>query len=395
MQKDLDLFFSNYLAKQSIFLNKKALQPAYTPEDILYREEQTLQIAEVIAPALRGEKPSNLFIYGKTGAGKTLTTRHVSDQAAAHSGKLKFCHINCKMKKVADTEYRLILQLCQEFGKNLPTTGLPTDELYKALFSAIAKEEKTVMIILDEVDQLVKKCGDEILYNLTRINEEVKGAQVSIIGISNDLTFLENIDPRAKSSLCDEEIIFPPYNAIQLQGILSERAKQAFQDSVVEVGVVEKCSAYAAKEHGDARRAIDLLRVSGEIAERNDFGKVTIACVDLAEEKIERDRVVDVLISQPKQHQAVIYSMFVSSDGRKKPLFTGEVYEVYKKICLHAGLRPLTQRRVSDIISELDMLGVISAKVKSKGRYGRTTEIELAIESKLHVRKILEDGLSI
>lgn len=394
-QQELDSFFTHYITKPSVFLNKKALYPSFTPEEILYRDEQMRQFAQMIAPSLKGEKPSNIFVYGKTGSGKTLTIRRVALQAALHSSLIKVCYVNCKMKKVADTEYRLLLQLCQEFGKEFPATGLPTDELYKAFFSSLRAERKITLVILDEVDQLIKKCSDDILYNLTRAHEEVNDAQIAVAGISNDLTFLDNIDPRVKSSLSEEELIFPPYNALQLQGILAHRAKQAFRDGSVEYGVLEKCAAYAAKEHGDARRAIDLLRVASEIAERNDFEKVTMDCVDLAEEKIERDRILDTLTHQPKQHQAVLYSMIVASDGRRGPVFTGEAYETYKKVCTPAGLRPLTQRRVSDIISELDMLGILRARVASKGRYGRTTEIELAIDPKLAIRKILEDGLSL
>ncbi|MBU0980388.1 MAG: ORC1-type DNA replication protein, partial [Nanoarchaeota archaeon] len=390
-------FFETFLNKGPIFENKKALQASYTPEQIFHRDDQIKQIAGILAPMLRMEKPSNLFMYGKTGTGKTLGIKYVIDQmrqvASQQEIPLTFIYLNCKLKKVADTEYRLMSQLSREFGKAIPPTGLPTDEIYKIFFDAIDKKEQLIILILDEIDQLVKKAGDGILYNLTRINSELKNSQICLVGISNDLMFTDALDPRVKSSLSEEEVLFPPYNALQIQDILKGRASVAFKEGVLEPGIVEKCAAYAAREHGDARRALELLRVAGELAERTQSNTVMIKHLDSAEEKIERDRVVDIVMTQPKQFQAVMYAIL----GSGKTSLTGDVYELYKDVCAKSGLRPLTQRRVSDVIAELDMLGMVSARVISKGRYGRTREISLSIPNSIHpkVQTILREGLGL
>jgi cell division control protein 6 len=383
-QKGLDGFFENFLEKESLFLDKKVLQSSYTPEEIPHREEQMKRIAEVLAPSLKTERPSNLFIYGKTGTGKTVcvryTTNKIMEIARKRNIPLTIIYLNCKLKKVADTEYRLVAELARELGKAIPPTGLPTDEVYKIFFGALDSKEQLIILILDEIDQLVKKTGDDTLYNLTRINSELKLAQISLIGISNDLQFTESLDPRIKSSLSEEEEVFPPYNAFQIKDILTQRRALAFKQGVIEEGVLEKCAAYAARDHGDARRALELLRVAGEIADRN---------IDEAEEKIDRDRILETVKTQPKQFQATLYSIFSTCASGKGSILTGEVYDYYKNLCDKIGLRPLTQRRVSDVIAELDMLGIINAKVISKGRYGRTREISLAIPSSTQP-KILE-----
>ena len=379
---DLNNFFKDYLDKKPLILNKRALQNNYTPSEIPHRDEQIKQIAGILAPSLRMEKPSNLFIYGKTGSGKTVVTKYVTEQIISASKEkkipLKVFYLNCKMKRVADTEYRIISQLAKAFGEEVPATGLPTDEVYRLFLDAIDKEKQLLILILDEIDQLVKKAGDEILYNLTRLSSELKNVEICIIGISNDLLFTENIDPRVKSSLSEEELVFPPYNALQLQDILRTRANLAFRPNVLADGVIEKCAAYAAREHGDARRALELLRVAGELAERKNEDKVVLEHLDEAEEKIEKDRVLDVINTQPKQFQITLHSI-LSLDLENESIFTGDLYDVYKNNCLTMGLKPLTQRRVSDIIAELDMLGIIHAKVISKGRYGRTRQISVAI----------------
>ncbi|MBW2973289.1 ORC1-type DNA replication protein [Candidatus Woesearchaeota archaeon] len=398
-EKGLVDYFEKFLTKKSLFRNKIALQANYTPDNILHRDEQIQQLANILAPCLRGDKPSNIFIYGKTGTGKTLVAKHVSGQltkiAEERDLPIKILYINCKLKKIADTEYRLVAQLAREFGTMIPPTGLPTDEVYNIFYRILEKENKEIILILDEIDQLIGKAGNDILYNLTRINAELKKTQITLVGISNDLMFTDHLDPRVKSSLSEEELVFPPYNALQIQKILKQRASESFRDDVLAQGVVEKCAAFAAREHGDARRALQLLRVAGELAEREGEEAIHLKHLDSAEEKIERDRIIDIITTQPKQYHATLYSVFSISQNKKEQIFTGEVYELYKKICKRTDLRPLTQRRISDILAEMDMLGIINAKVISKGRYGRTREISLSTTGAINqrIKKIIEDQL--
>jgi archaeal cell division control protein 6 len=384
VKEGLNNYFEEFLKKEPFFKDKKVLQSNYSPEIILHRENEVNKVAGILAPALRGEKPSNMFLYGKTGTGKTLTAKHVTasmtEIAEKNSLPLKIYYLNCKLKRVADTEYRLVAELARFLGEKIPATGLPTDEVYKVFLNTLESKHILMVLILDEIDQLVSKAGDQILYNLTRINAELKNSQISVIGISNDLMFTNYLDPRVVSSLSEEELIFPPYNAIQIQSILKERAKLAFKEGAVGSGVIEKCAGYAAREHGDARRALELLRVAAELAERKNLTQINLSCLDEAEEKIERDRVNDIVTTQPKQSQVALLAIFdIAQAAGNKPVFTGDIYDLYKQTCQQVKIRPLTQRRISDIIAELDMLGIINAKVISKGRYGRTRQIGLGI----------------
>jgi cell division control protein 6 len=122
--------------------------------------------------------------------------------------------------------------------------------VYSELKKGIDTENRSVIVVLDEMDKLPSN-GDEVLYNLLRINSELNKARVSVIGITNDLTFTELLDQRVKSSLSEEEIIFLAYNTEQLKDILLERAVKAFNDSVLDDAVVSLCIAFAAQERGD------------------------------------------------------------------------------------------------------------------------------------------------
>jgi cell division control protein 6 len=239
--------------------------------------------------------------------------------------------------------------------------------------------------------------GDDFLYNFTRINQELKKAKVSIIGITNDLHFIDTLDARVKSSLSEEEILFPPYNALELQDILKQRVELGFYPGVVSEEVIPKCAALAAQEHGDARRALDLLRVAGEIAERENDSKITEKHVDAALEKIDYDRIIESIKSLPKQSKALFWAIVELEERGEKNMQTGDIFNVYENVCRECGLHPLTQRRVSDLISELDMMGLINARVISLGRYGRTREVNLNVSEKVknNIKEILKSSLII
>jgi len=398
----LDKIFDSF-SGNSLFANKFVLQTNYTPETIPHRDKLIEQVASILAPCLRGERTSNLFIYGKTGSGKTLSVQYVRDELLKKAEenpdfKIRIEYLNCKLKKVSDTEYRILAELIKKLGGSVPSTGLPTDQVYNKFIEIVDSEKQLLILILDEIDQAVKKIDDTFLYNLTRLNSELSKAQISLVGISNDLTFLDNLDPRVRSSLSEEEIVFPPYDALQLQDILKERAGSAFKEKVLDDGVVSKCAAFAAREHGDARRALDLLRVAGELAERDGSKKIEEKHIDLANGKIEKDKILDVIETEPKQFQIVLLSIIKLVESKKyEKLFTGDIYNLYQELCKKSKCEVLTQRRVGDILSEFDMLGIINAQVISNGRYGRTREIKLAIPNQIFERakEILFESLGI
>jgi cell division control protein 6 len=298
------------------------------------------------------------------------------------------------MKRVSDTEYRLFAELSRMLGKEVPATGLPTDAVYRIFYEALESQARNTILVLDEIDALVEKIGDSVLYNLTRANQDLKKARISIIGISNNISFIERLDPRVRSTLSEEEIIFPPYNATQLRDILSNRARKSFSPGVLGDGVIGKCAALAAQEHGDARKALDLLRVAGELAERSKDTQVTVRHVDRAEDKLDLDTAVEIVRKQPKQSLAVLAAVIRVNEAGEKSIQTGDIFAVYEKLCSRRGLKPLTQRRVSDLIHELDMLGIITAKVISKGRYGRTREISIPLTKAVlnKIRRVLEQN---
>ncbi|MHA1952684.1 MAG: ORC1-type DNA replication protein [Candidatus Heimdallarchaeaceae archaeon] len=393
MSKDpssnIDEIFDRYLdADTVVFKQREVLSPHYVPDILPHRDDKFEEMAKILAPALRGGAPSNIFIYGTTGTGKTAVTKHVLNklEERAKSRKLafKYSYMNCQH---VDTKYRVLTQLCEDIGIDVPFTGLHFDVIYQKFKEALDELDTLHVTVLDEVDMLYHK-SSESLYVLTRMNSDLKKSKISIIGITNDVNFKETLDPRIRSSLSEEEMVFSPYTAEQLNDILTQRADVAFHKNVLEFGVINLCAAVGAQQHGDARRSLDLLRVSSELAERNGDEKVTEIHVRKAQQVIERNTVVEVLTSLPIQTKAVLQAIFIG-EGKSDEITTGDVYEIYSKICKLVRLDILTARRVGDLINELDMLGIVTAQVISKGRYGRSKRIHLTVPPK-QVREVIE-----
>jgi cell division control protein 6 len=378
----LDDIFDQFLQGPKIFTDREVLRPDYVPDHLPHREDQIQQIAKILAPVLDEARGSNIFIYGKTGTGKTAVVKYVLNRLIRRSNEIgalvENSYVNCRL---VGTVYRVLMRLGESIDIKIPFTGLATSEVFDRFEDALDLKGVLLLVVLDEIDALIKVYGDNLIYELTRVNETLTKGKVSLICISNDLLFKDLLDPRVLSSLGEEEVVFRPYTAPELKDILLERAKISFNDDVLMAGALNLCSALAAAEHGDARRALDLLRVAGELTERDGVAKVTEEHVRRAQKKIEEDRVVLVLKTLPIHSKLVLSSIYIMSRAKVKNAITGDVYEVYIELCNQLGLESLTQRRISGLINELDITGILNARVVSLGRYGRTKKIRLAISN--------------
>lgn len=390
--------FKEYLEAKSIFKkDRDILRPSYIPDKLLHRDEQINHIASILASALRGDQPSNIMMFGKTGTGKTATAKYLGNEIRDAAGTLpeglrdvRYIYINCE---VVDTQYGVLQNIGNHFiediNERIPPTGWSTERVYNILWEMMDKTPKVVVVVLDEIDRFVYKSGDDTLYHLTKINDDFKNAKLSLIGISNDLKFTELLDPRVRSRLSDEKVVFPPYDADQLRDILVQRAGMAFEPGVIGDGVIGLCAAVEAHEHGDARRALDLLRVAAEIAEREKACEITENHVIRAKNKIELDCVIEVVKTLPLQSKLVLLAILLGEESGNSKQMTGDVYTAYKELAKKAGTGMLSQRRVADLISEMDMLGLVSARVKSFGRGGRTREILVSVPL-METKRVLE-----
>ena len=390
----LDNIFEKAATGKALVKNRRTLTIDYVPEKLPFRDEETKTIAQALSVVLRQARPSNLLLFGKPGTGKTAVAKNVIERLRKKAKELGIeVIVPFVNTKTANTAYKVLYEIAEDMGINkvekklqVYFTGLSMGEATDRILDFIQKKKFHVILVMDEIDSLVEKNGDDLLYNFTRANERIsEGGFISLIGISNSLTFKDKLDPRVRSSLSEEEMVFNPYTIEQLQRILLDRSKLAFNDDTVSDAAINLCAAMAGKENGDARRAIDLLRVAAEIAERERVSKVEEKHIRLAQEKIERDTNYEVLKNSTTHTKLVIVAIIKSKNGN-----TGEVYEIYSSLCMHSEQEPLTQRRITQIISELDQLGLITSNVVSQGRYGRSQRIKITIPT-LTVKEALKE----
>jgi len=365
------------------------LAPEYVPSNLPFRDEQIKSIAQALSHILRGSPSSNLLLYGKTGTGKTATARFVLDRLRRTAEKRNLAtRVAYSNMRLAGTPYRVLLDLAHSIGVTLPFTGLSFGEAFQRILEAVQQSCISVVFVMDEIDYLVKNAGDRLLYDLTRSRTHLQSGFINIVGISNDLKFKEFLDARVLSSLSEEEVVFPPYDAAQLSSILSQRASLAFKPDAVPTSTINLCAALAASEHGDGRRAIDLLRVSGEVAERSNSPKVEEAHVRIALQKIEQDRTIQTITSLPIQAKVLLIAALKDASS------TGDLYAKYSHSCRQLNLDTLTHRRVSTLLNELDLLGLVSASITNRGRYGRTKKIRPLLPADTII-SILKDDPSV
>jgi len=392
----LDNIFEKAATGKTLIKNRRTLAIDYVPEKLSFRDEETKTIAQSLSVVLKRARPSNLLLFGKPGTGKTAVAKNVIERLHKKAKELGIeIIVPFVNTKTANTAYKVLYEIAEDMGINkgekklhVHFTGLSMGEATDRILDFIQKKKFYVILVFDEIDSLVDKNGDDILYNFTRANERISEAGfISLIGISNSLTFKDKLDPRVRSSLSEEEMVFNPYTIEQLRKILADRANLAFNDDAISSAAINLCAAVAGKENGDARKAIDLLRVAAEIAERERVSKVEEKHIRLAQEKIEKDTNYEVIKNSTTHTKIVILAIMKSKNGN-----TGEVYEIYSSLCKHSEQEPLTQRRITQIISELDQLGLVTSNVVSQGRYGRSQRIKIAVPP-LTIKEALKDDL--
>ena len=381
---------------KSIIKNRDILHFTYIPNIILHRKNEQELVTQSLLPILKQSRPSNLLVYGKPGTGKTLVVKKVLSKIQERVEKsnfpIKLIYSNSKNET---TLYGLLVSLGRQLDlkqDELPSTGLAISEVFKRLLNKIDEGKLNAIFVIDEIDylaQLVAKTGKDILYQLTRANEQLQQGSLTMVGISNDLPFKEKLDPRVISSLGEEEIVFTNYNVEQIKKILEDRINESFIENSVEEPALNLCAALAGGEHGDARRAIDLLRVSGELAERQQSDKVTIEHVREASLKIEENKEEASLKSYPLHEKLVIIAIMKANGSS-----TGEIYSSYRNLCKALGKDELTQRRVTQMLSEIELSGIISGRLVHQGIHGRTKKYKLTISSEM-IKKSFKDDLSL
>lgn len=373
---------------QEIFRNRDVLDvDDYQPEELIERDEQIDEYASALEPILNGWKPNNIFIYGKTGTGKTATThymlnwlRHdIEEQStdeeeggtnSTSSTNLEVIYLNCE---ALTSSYQVAVELLNDLrdeAHQVATRGHAPNDIYNWLFEEIDNRDGVVLIVLDEVDHIGD--DDTILYQLARAEStnNLESSNLGVIGISNDFSFREDLSPKVRDSLCEKEILFPAYNATELTEILKRRAETALYDDAYDKGVLNSAAAYAAKDKGSARQAIDILRNAGDLARKKDLDKISPDLVKEAKGIVERGRVSEMIEGLSPHGKYALHALAIASQDDETPIRTKELYDFYRIVCEREQTDTLSVRALRDHLAELDLIGIAKEDQRNVGRAG-------------------------
>ena len=384
--------------EQPIFADEELLKITHIPgpERIVGRDQHMQEVANALNPAVFGREPTHLFVFGKTGTGKSLTSRSVCQRVVSEAARegvtVETAFIDCGEQNTEASVIKTIARAINdpnETGFAVPERGLATADYYARLWTVLDICTDVAIILLDEIDMLR---DDEVLRKLSRAgeNRRISSASIGIIGISNKIDFPEQLTERVTSSFPHDELVCPPYDATQLREILEHR-RDAFHDDVLADDVIPLTAALAAREHGDARKAIDILRNAGRIATKDGAEQVTTEHVQAAKEKTEADRFAELIDGAPTQAKLILYALTVLTERNPQDEFpTKEIYQTYQTVATAVEVQTLSERRVQEILKEQDFLNVIQSEKRGRGRGRGMYATHRLLEDAEVVRRVLQ-----
>ncbi|PSQ32041.1 cell division control protein Cdc6 [Halobacteriales archaeon SW_6_65_46] len=376
---------------ESVFAEKTVLAESYQPKTILERDEEIEAYSHALQDVLFGREPENVFVYGKAGLGKTAVTKYMMDELRAEvstreeADDLRIHTTNCNGRTLFMVVRDLVNELLPDHASRFPKRGLGTGDAFDELYQQFDRLGGTHYVVFDEIDHLDE--ANTLLYELprARANGHISNANVGVIGISNDYTFRQTLSPKVKDTLMETEISFSPYDAAELRTILEHRADRALVDGACNTSAIAKAAALAAQDMGNARQALDLLRVGAELAEQNGETPVTDNHIETARDRVQRGRLENKIRDQTEHAQYILEAIANLHTQGEIPARSKEIQRTYKRVADSHAASPLsTLKSIQDHLSDLHMLGFLRRHEQNKGLSGgQYYEYELDLDPEI------------
>ena len=357
----------------NVFKNRDALRESWTPREIVGRDDELEELQNHLQPVIEEAAPNHMLLYGRTGVGKTATTRYILGELIA-STKEYNVDASVVWQNCADcnTSYQVTIDLVNTLitrrkgneQEMMNRTGHSSSAVYDRLWKELDKIGGSVIIVLDEIDNIGG--DDKLLYQLSRVNstgmDYLDNTQVGVIGISNDLTFTERISSQVEGSFGKRRVHFSSYDAVEIRAILNQRIEHAFKSETVNDEAVAWCAAQIAKSGGNARSALEMLLQAGELVENNDENRVTEEYMMQAREELEREEIREIL-KDIKDHQLMILASILYHDLEgNTPTRAREIHTEYQQFAEEKLTESNTSRWVRGELKEMAKIGILYSK---------------------------------
>jgi cell division control protein 6 len=393
-KQDLKRIYAEVEKENLLFASKTFLDNLTLPSQIIGREKKAKELVRFLLGYKQGLVVPFISVYGRSGSGKSTIVKFVCENL---DEDISYAFVNLRKARTVFGCANLILtELGLPSVKSAQGINTAIEQISNAIEQRLSKNKKKknnnsgnnttaklFVLVLDEFDVLLyDKRGkpSDFIYKLLVMEEKLreKGYLMCIVAISNNVMSDYEIDDRVRSRIGSSEVFYEPYTQQAVLAILKDRAEKAFSQPV-DSEILQYCADQSSREHGDARRAIDLLRVAAEIAGKRGGEKISKMHVDAALAQLQRDRVSTTLSSASFHLKLAATALarisFLTQDAWHS---TSTVYNQYCRI-LNKDMKPLTYRRIAELLTELENMGLVISHTSSKGRHGYGTQYKLVV----------------
>jgi len=349
------------LHDETVFRDINVFDPDYVPENYRYRESQMEALAVCIRPALRNGRPVNAVVLGSCATGKTTAIKKIFEMVESTSENVICCYINCQLHT---TRFGIFSQIYSRiFGHQPPETGVPFSRIYQSIMQYLAKENKALVVALDDVNYLFySKNANKVLYDILRAHEVFDGVRTGVFAILSDIEFRYVLDKNVNSVFIPQEIVFPPYTREEIFNILRDRVRVGFYPGVIPDELIERITDHTVNT-GDLRYGIDLLRVCGNLAEADASPEITRRHLEMAVKKTGPVNLMHTVKTLNEQEKEFLRSVMDAGDG---DITAGALYKIFQ------GRTGASYSSFNRTMEKLEFLRLIDTRLTGKGVRGKS-----------------------
>jgi cell division control protein 6 len=373
--------------------NAEPLSYDYMPDVLVGREEQLSQLAVIFQQIDDHTVSCRVAITGNVGCGKTVLSHVFSRDLQRYLGSkrdLKIVHVNCRNHP---SKSQALQRIVTSLDSRHPERGFGSGEILQSIRKQLQNSSEHLILILDEVDHLLRADKGDLLYQLLRIDEgrESRGT-ISLIIISQEQV-LDQLESAVLSRFGrSNHIRLEPYNALELAAIAKQRASLACKEGTVSEGVLRTIG-QRASETGDARVAIELLENSVKQAEK--AGRAEVLANDVRWQAREIGRTVEPsVVDDLNRHAQMILLALCRRLRKEDEVTTGDSEKLYRVVCEEYEVEPRSHTTFWKHLKRLEALELIEARTDSRreGR-GRTQFLSMPAALPGSLEKRLENTI--
>ena len=375
---------------KSVFRDQRTLSFDYVPPRLVHRDAQMKKLVMLYRHVIESNASQNAVLTGSVGTGKTATAKRFCIDLKEHAEKehkaIDWVLVNCRQR---NSESAVVLQIVNHYQPNFPDRGFSITEMLRILRKDLEKRKVHLVIVLDEADVLLKKAGPDVIYKLTRFEEEkVEGLEYVSLMLISQKNIYDMLDAASISTFKRTNVIeFGKYSCDELKDIVAQRAQLALHENAIDQDSFDLI-AEVSSEWGDARFAIEILEKAGMLADEEGAGKVDVEHVRGAKAEAYSS-ITESKLAGLERHQRLALLAIARASKGKAYITTKDAEGAYAVACEEYDEKARAHTAFWGLMKDLDTLGIVSAKKSGPGISGKTTVITLLdIPAKVLIAKV-------